>query len=85
MDDVQQVAGTISSALQTIAGEFTSVRLLIQLGLILLAAIIGTLAATLIRRRIDLTAPTLPVKGRMKKEATPLSLTLKIRPCGRAP
>jgi small-conductance mechanosensitive channel len=59
MDDVQQVAGSISDALHTIGSEFTSVRLLIQLGLILFAAVIGTLAATLIRRRIDLTPLTL--------------------------
>ena len=59
MDDVHQVAGTISDALQTIGREFSSLRLLIQLGLILLAAVIGTLAATLIRRRVDLNALTL--------------------------
>ena len=59
MDDVQQVAGTISDALQTIGHEFSSVRLLSQFGLILLAAAIGTVAATLIRRRIDLNALTL--------------------------
>ena len=59
MGDVQQVAGTISDALQSIGHEFTSVRLLSQFGLILLAAAIGTVAATLIRRRIDLNALTL--------------------------
>ncbi|HEY7997505.1 MAG TPA: mechanosensitive ion channel domain-containing protein [Pseudolabrys sp.] len=59
MDDVQQMAGTISGALQTIGHEFTSVRLLSQLGLILLSAAIGTVAAALIRRRIDLDALTL--------------------------
>jgi small-conductance mechanosensitive channel len=59
MDDVQQVAGTISDTLQTIGREFTSLRLLSQLGLILLAAVIGTVAATLIRRRINLNALTL--------------------------
>jgi small-conductance mechanosensitive channel len=59
MDDVQQVAGTISDALQAIGREFSSVRLLSQLGLIVLAAAIGTVAATLIRRRVDLLAATL--------------------------
>jgi small-conductance mechanosensitive channel len=54
MGDVQQVAGTISDILQTIGREFTSIRLLSQLGLILLAAVIGTVAATLIRRRVNL-------------------------------
>jgi small-conductance mechanosensitive channel len=59
MDNVQQVAGTISDTLQTIGREFSSLRLLSQLGLILLAAAIGTLAATLIRRRVNLNVLTL--------------------------
>ena len=59
MDDVQQVAGTISDMLQTIGHEFSSLRLLSQLGLIALAAVIGTVAASLIRRRLDLDALTL--------------------------
>jgi small-conductance mechanosensitive channel len=59
MDDVHQVAGTLSDVLQTIGREFSSLRLLSQLGLILLAAVIGTAAATLVRRRVDLTAQTL--------------------------
>ncbi|MGH6664362.1 MAG: mechanosensitive ion channel family protein [Pseudolabrys sp.] len=59
MDDVQQVAGSIRDALQAIGHEFSSIRLLSQLGLIVLAAVIGTLVATLIRRRIDLLAATL--------------------------
>jgi small-conductance mechanosensitive channel len=59
MDDVQQVAGTVNDALRTVGGELTSIRLLIQFGLILFAAVVGTLAATLIRRRLDLTAVTL--------------------------
>jgi small-conductance mechanosensitive channel len=56
MDEIQQVAGTITDTLQTIGREFSSLRLLIQLGLIVFAAVIGTLAAGLIRRRIDLNA-----------------------------
>ncbi|HZL39562.1 MAG TPA: mechanosensitive ion channel domain-containing protein [Pseudolabrys sp.] len=59
MDDVQQVAGTLSDVLATIGREFSSLRLLSQLGLILLAAVVGTVAATLIRRRVDLNAQTL--------------------------
>jgi small-conductance mechanosensitive channel len=59
MDDVHQVAGTLSDVLQTIGREFSSLRLLSQLGLILLAAVIGTAAATLVRRRVDLNAQTL--------------------------
>jgi len=56
MDEIQQVAGTITDTLQTIGREFSSLRLLIQLSLIVFAAVIGTLAASLIRRRIDLNA-----------------------------
>lgn len=59
MDDVHQVAGSIGEALQSIGHEFSSLRLMSQLGLILLAAVIGTIAATLIRRRVDFTALTL--------------------------
>jgi small-conductance mechanosensitive channel len=59
MDDVHQLAGNIGDALQSIGHEFSSLRLLSQLGLILLAAVIGTIAATLIRRRVDLMALTL--------------------------
>jgi small-conductance mechanosensitive channel len=59
MDGVHQVAGSVSDALQTIGHEFSSLRLVSQLGLILLAAVIGTVAATLIRRRVDLLALTL--------------------------
>lgn len=59
MDDVQQLAGVISETLQTIGREFTSLRLLLQLGLLALAAAFGTATATLIRRRVDVRAQTL--------------------------
>ncbi len=59
MDDVQQVASSISDALQAIGHELSSIRLLSQFGLIVLAAAIGTITATLIRRRIDINAHTL--------------------------
>jgi small-conductance mechanosensitive channel len=59
MDDVQQLTGTIADLARTIGVELTSLRLLLQLGLILFAAIAGTLAASLLRRRIDLVALTL--------------------------
>jgi len=45
LDDVQHLTGTIADALRTIGLELTSLRLLLQFGLILLAAIVGTLAA----------------------------------------
>lgn len=54
MDDVQQLTGTIADMLRTIGHELTSLRLLLQFALILLAAIAGTLAASLARRRLDL-------------------------------
>jgi small-conductance mechanosensitive channel len=53
--DGQQLTATVADALHSLAQELTSARLLIQFGLILLAAVIGTIAASLIRRRIDLT------------------------------
>ncbi len=59
MDDVQQLTATFTDALGTIGHELTSIRLLLQFGLILLAAVIGTLAASLIRRQVDLGSLTL--------------------------
>jgi small-conductance mechanosensitive channel len=53
MDDVQQVASAANEYLQAAVHELTSVRLLIQLALIVVAAGIGGLTATLIRRRLD--------------------------------
>jgi small-conductance mechanosensitive channel len=58
MDSVQQAASTINDLVSSAVHELTSVWLLLDLGLILVAAAIGTLAATLIRRRIDLMALT---------------------------
>src|ERR1700742_2207818 len=55
--DGQQLIATVADALHSLAQELTSARLLIQFGLILLAAVIGTIAASLIRRRIDITVP----------------------------
>jgi hypothetical protein len=47
MDEVHQLADTISDTLQAFSREFSSLRLLGQLGLIALAAVIATVAATL--------------------------------------
>ncbi len=58
MDDVQQAASTINDFVNRAVHELTSVWLLLDLGLIVVAAAIALLAATLIRRRIDLTALT---------------------------
>jgi small-conductance mechanosensitive channel len=54
MDDFQQLATSIGDALKALGTEFTSVWLIVQLGLILLAGAIGTLAAALLRRRLDI-------------------------------
>ena len=59
MDEVHQLAATISDTLQAFGREFSSLRLLGQLGLIVLAAVIATVTATLTRRRVDLNALTL--------------------------
>jgi small-conductance mechanosensitive channel len=59
MDEVHQLAGTIGDTLQAFGREFSSLRLLGQLGLIALAAVIATVAATLTRRRVELNALTL--------------------------
>jgi small-conductance mechanosensitive channel len=54
--DGQQLTATVGDALHSLVQELTSARLLIQFGLILLAAAIGTIGATLIRRRVGLPA-----------------------------
>jgi small-conductance mechanosensitive channel len=53
--DGQQLSATVADALHSLAQELISTRLLIQFGLILLAAVIATIAASLVRRRVDLT------------------------------
>jgi len=58
MDDAQQLTSTVADMLRTFGHELTSLRLLLQFGLILLAALAGTLAASLARRRLDLSALT---------------------------
>ncbi|MGH6726663.1 MAG: mechanosensitive ion channel family protein [Pseudolabrys sp.] len=55
MDNFDQLAGTLNDALHRLGQALVSPWLLLQIGLILLAAAVGTLTATLIRRRIDLT------------------------------
>ena len=56
MDSFHQVVGTAESGLLAAARDVASLWVLIQLGVILLMAAIATVAATLLRRRIDLTA-----------------------------
>jgi small-conductance mechanosensitive channel len=58
MDAVGQFAGSIGDALLSFAVELASIWLFIQLGLIIVAAIAGTLVATLVRRRLDLSGLT---------------------------
>ena len=59
MDIVHQWAGDAGKYLQTVGQQLTSGYLLLQLGLLLLATVLATLAAILIRRRVDLTALTM--------------------------
>ena len=59
MDDFQQLATGIGDALKALGSEFTSVWLIVQLGLIVLAGAIGTLAATVLRRRLDIVSFTM--------------------------
>lgn len=58
MESVQQFGGTIADALHILAQELFSTRLLLQFGLIFIAGAIGTVAATLVRRRVDFDAFT---------------------------
>lgn len=58
MDSFRQLTGTIADMLTSLGRELTSLSLLLQFALILLAAIVGTLAGSLARRRLDLTVLT---------------------------
>jgi small-conductance mechanosensitive channel len=53
MDDLQQLASGFGDALRAVGNEFTSIWLIVQLGLIALAGVIGTLVAAVLRRRVD--------------------------------
>jgi small-conductance mechanosensitive channel len=53
MDDLQQVLDSLGDAARAIGAEFNSIWLPIQLGLILLAIVVGALLGALVRRRID--------------------------------
>ncbi len=59
MDDFPQLATEFSDALKVIGTELSSIWLLIQFGIMLLAGVIGTMTAAILRRRIDLTSRTM--------------------------
>ena len=58
MDEVQQLTTTIADLLRTVGRELTSLSLLLQFSLILLAAIIGTVSGSLARRKLYVVALT---------------------------
>jgi small-conductance mechanosensitive channel len=53
MDDIQQLFDSLNDAARSVGAEFTSIWLPVQLGIILLAIIIGAALGALVRRRID--------------------------------
>ncbi len=59
MDNVHRLTGAAGNILRTVGEQLTSGNLLLQLALIFLAAAVATLAAMVIRRRVDLTALTM--------------------------
>jgi len=59
MDQVRQLASNLEDALRAVGHELASAGLLLQLALILIAAGIGVLTASLIRRHIHLTTLTM--------------------------
>ena len=52
MDDLQQLTSMVAEMLRAVGRELTSLSLLLQFSLILLAAIAGTVAGSLARRRL---------------------------------
>ena len=59
MNDVHQLATAFSDSLSRLSAEFDSIWFLIQIGIMALAAVIGTMTAAVLRRRIDLTTHTM--------------------------
>jgi small-conductance mechanosensitive channel len=59
MDEIEELPGNIGDALRAVWHELLSVDLLIQFGLILLAAVVATFVTILVRPRIDLTNITM--------------------------
>ncbi len=59
MNRIQHAFGAMQDALLALGNEVTSIWVLTQVVLILLAAAIGTVAATLLRRRVDVNAHTI--------------------------
>ncbi len=59
MNDVHEVVSGLNDALKSLASDFSSIWFLIQVGIMLLAAVIGALTAAVLRRRIDLTSHTM--------------------------
>ncbi len=59
MGNVEQLAGDAGQYLRAAGQQLTSGSLLLQIGLILIAAAVATLVAMLVRRRVDLVALTM--------------------------
>ena len=59
MDELDQILKTLTEGLRTLAAQFATVWVPIQLGLIVLAALVGWAIAKLVRRRVDLGALTM--------------------------
>ncbi len=59
MDELDQILKALTEGLRTLAAQFATVWVPIQLGLIVLAALVGWAIAKLVRRRVDLGALTM--------------------------
>ncbi len=59
MEDFNQLTVVLSDALKSVANDFSSGWLLIQIALIFIAGLIGTICAAVLRRKIDLTSQTM--------------------------
>ncbi|MBI1204268.1 MAG: mechanosensitive ion channel [Rhodopseudomonas sp.] len=59
MEDFHQLAVTLFDSLKSYVSEFNSIWFLVQVAVMALAGIFGTLAATVLRRRIDLVTLTM--------------------------
>lgn len=67
MDGVQELGSTIVDALHMLGRELTSLRLLLQFGMIFAAAVLGTAAARSFRARVDVATLTERLPPLLKK------------------
>jgi small-conductance mechanosensitive channel len=81
MDDLDEILEAVAAATRSLGAQFTTIWVPIQIGLILLAAIVGWGIAALLRRRMDLVALTMGWPLHLRRAARVLIDNLGIVLC----